>query len=139
MNKKTIFLNKLCIIFIIALLLLNIFINNSVFGATYDLSDYKNQELIGGKFVIIYSLDNDKIYLLTVERADYPYIYTNQHADSKDDKVYSSGGWICSYSAGFNGNAQGHIKYYTYNTETSKFENRQHGGIGNGAFNPRKE
>lgn len=131
--------NKILVVSIIFILFSFIFINNSVLGATYNLSDYENQELIGDKFVIIYSLDNDKIYLLTIQLSNYPYIYTSKHADSTEDKIYSSGSWVCCNSSSFNGYGQAAIIYYTYNTQTNKFENRKQAGIGNEAFNPRKK
>lgn len=138
--------NKICIIkkFIIAFTIIILFFScittSNVFAATYDLSDYRNCSLVGNKYVIIYSYDKDKIYLLTLERADFPYFICGISAESTSDKFITNGGWV---SAQNNGSGwyydQEHVKYYTFNYETSKFENRKDGGIGDGAFNPRKK
>ena len=132
------FKHNILIILGVFLFVLFCFLITNVKATTVNLSDYQNCNLIGGKYVIIYSYDHDKIYLLTLERADFPYIYTNKHIDSTDDKYISTGVWVSSWSSTWDSQAQGHVKYYTFNLKTNKFENRQNGGIGSNGFNPRK-
>lgn len=132
------FKKNILIIISIILLVLFCFLITNVKATTVDLSDYSNCSLVGDKWVIIYSYDTEKIYLLTLERSDYAYVYTNKHPDSTDSAIFSTGGWVSGYKSYYSSSLQGHMKYYTFNYETNKFENRQNGGIDNGAFNPGK-
>lgn len=128
-KEKNIFLNhKFLIIFTIILFILTFITNNTVLGATYDLSDYKNHDLKNGVWCIVYSKTHDKIYLIVGERADYRYLFCGTKTDEKGNK-YPAGGWSTMRELG-NYNSQGGAGRYVFNTETNKFDSYVYYDIG---------
>lgn len=128
MKKENFFTHKFLPVLAIVLFVINIFITNFVFGATYDLSDYKNHDLKNGVWCIVYSKTYDNIYLIVGERSDYRYLFC---VTKKDDNgnIYPYAGWSTMQKLG-DYNSQGGAGRYTFNKETNKFENYVYYGIG---------
>lgn len=115
--------NKILSISIILILLSFIFINNNVFALDYDLSDYKNHDLMSGSWFIYYSEEENIIYLVTTDSTSRQYL-----------TCYLSNGydWSSMGSLGNFSNMGGFYRY-SFNTSTRKFEEREH--IDNGCLN----
>lgn len=115
--------SKILIIFCIVILLSSFILINNVYAANYDLSDYKNQNLMNGSWFIYHSENENLIYLVTTDNTSRPYL-----------TCYLSGGYDWS-SMGELGNCSnmGGFYRYTFNTSTSKFEDKEH--IDNGCLN----
>lgn len=127
-EKNNIFIYKFLPILIVAMFVINIFFSTTAFGATYDLSDYKNHDLKDGVWCIVYSKKNEKFHLIVGERSDYRYLFCSTSTDDEGN-IYPSGSWSTMRTLG-NYNAQGGAGCYTFNTETSKFEDYAYYGIG---------
>ena len=126
--------HKFLPILAIIILIFNIFITTTVFGATYDLSDYKNCNLTGGVWAIVCTKEKNEIYLITGERSDFRYLITGKKTN-KDGTFYSNGEFFtCEYNGNYWYNSQGGTYVYTFNKGTSKFENRTKYGIGGDCF-----
>ena len=98
--------NKILTISIIFITLSFIFISNVSFGATYNLNDYKN--VVGSnRWVIVYSVDVDKIYLITTHCTflgrDWEYRWIGSQSNTE----------FYAY--------MGSIVVYEFNEETEKF------------------
>lgn len=126
-KRNICFSHKLLIIFTIILVILT-FTTNTVFGATYDLSDYKNHDLKNGVWCIVYSKTYDKIYLIVGERGDYRYLFCGTKTDENGNKYPASGWSTMKYLGDYN--AQGGAGRYVFNTETNKFDSYVYYGIG---------
>lgn len=114
--------NRFFLLLVIFIFVLQIFCNNVCFGATYDLSDYKNHDLKGGRWCIVYSEKDDKIYLITIKSDWYPYLVFDIKQETSGE--YSiNGNVIADAYPNYNYNALGNLYFYTFNPETSKFEN----------------
>ncbi len=131
---KESFIGKFIPIIFLLLLIINIFVPVISYGATYDLSDYKNQQLTGDLWVIVHARSDDKIYLITAERNDYKIMLTD-FIDDGDGTYHSRGNWLTCYRISdtwYNGQAGTYVS--TFNPETSKFEGRVAYGIGGNCF-----
>lgn len=107
-----------------------IFITTNVQAKTVDLSSYTQCNLMDGNgWCIVYSEKTEKIHLVTIgEYTGYPYLLVSCSADEKGN-LYPSGEWTSMNRVG-NYNGQGGTFCYTFNEDTSKFENRTNYGIG---------
>lgn len=122
MKKDNFFTHKFLPVVAVILFIVNIFLNNTVFGATYDLKDYKNHDLKNGGWAIIRVFEDNTIYLITTNNASYPYMYAGYTTDSQGN-IFLEGGILFNRNIPYSNQSIAGIYVYTFNTETSKFEN----------------
>lgn len=113
--------NKILAISIIFILLSFIFINNSVFAASYDLSDYENH--VGSNAYLIAYDETDKIFYLFVSANSGTKYFIGGSATVEDSK-YISYGIACSGSYGSWQGNQCNYYVYTFDSSTNTFTNK---------------
>lgn len=87
--------SRIFLILTIAILIVNIFLSNRVFGAIYDLSDYKN--VVGStRWCIVYSAEKNNIYLIKTDCTYLGYEGTWSGSNS-NTRFYKSMGGITVY------------------------------------------
>lgn len=111
-NKNISFIHKFLIIFTVILCILSFSITNTVYGATYDLSDYQNCVRGSWNWCIVHTLENDKFYFITTTN-NGRYIYT---------KGATYNGQACS-SGYFDVTDRKIFGIYDFDDSTNKFVN----------------
>ena len=112
--------NKILKISIILILLSFIFVNKNVFGASYDLSDYKNH-IGSNSWLIAYDETNNIFYLFVAYGSGKNFI---GGIKTIDDVNYLNYGIACSASSGsYWAQAQYNYTVYTFDSSTSMFTN----------------
>lgn len=119
--------HKILPFFALFLFILFIFLTTNVQAKTVDLSSYTECNLMNGSWCMVYSEDTEKIHLVTTSEYGCPYLLVVCSAD-QDGNLYPSGKWTSMSRVG-NYNGQGGTRCYTFNEDTSKFENLTTYGI----------